>query len=259
MTRTLGNKLAALIGAVSLLLILLFSSLSVSLGAQTTSDGSYLMYRVNLVGTPPMMNKNGQSTSSGDLQTLDGRMSLKIPLGTIIHNAAGKNQEFISALLTQPTSLPGQTKSVIAYELGTPGATFNPTVGLTFNYSDSELQAASISESSLYVAQWNGSSWVKITSDVNTSFNTVSTTIVNFTQYALLGSTAPATTTITAQPTSAPPTTTPTTSASNPLTATQWPSTPGSSVSGGISPIVFVIGVGAVILLIVLLVVSRKK
>jgi len=257
MNKTFGSKFTAAIGGISLLFISLFSTLPLALDAQTTGDGSYQMFGVNLIGTLPMMNKNGQSTSSGDLQTLDGKMSLKIPLGTIIHNAAGRNQEFISAtLIPNPVSLPAQQKCIIAYELGTPGATFNPTVGLTFHYTTADL-SSTVAESSLYIAQWNGSSWVKLTSDVNTSFKTVSTTVSSFTQYALLGSSVPTTTTTAPSTTTAPVTTT-----GNQNTTTSFAlSTSDSSNdgSGSASPMIFVIGGGAVLLLIVLIAISRKK
>jgi len=255
MTNFLSRRLATSFCAVVLIIGLFLLHPEVPIGAQT-SDGSYQLFGVNLVGTLPMMNKNGQSTTSGDLQTLDSRMYIKIPLGTIIHNAAGKNQEFISAtLVPNPTSLPAQQQSVIAYELGTPGAVFNPTVGLTFNYADADLPA-SVSESSLYIAQWNGSAWVRLTSDLNTSFNTVSTTIANFTAYALLGGNSPATTTL-------PPSTLPTMSVTTPTTTTTTPiSTSTTSAppnNDSTSPIIFVIGGGAVLLIITLVVVSRKK
>ncbi|XUX01336.1 MAG: hypothetical protein TUN42_04955 [Dehalogenimonas sp.] len=255
MTKRPGQKVMLSIGTVLLLFAAMLSSLPLSIGAQTTADGSYLMYGVNLVGTLPMMNKNGQSISSGDLQTLDGKMSIKIPLGTIIHNAAGKNQEFISAILVpSPTSLSAQQKSIIAYEIGTPGATFNPTVGLTFTYSDTELPP-SVSESSLYIAQWNGSSWVRIASDLNTSFNTVSTTISSFTTYALIGGSVTVTT---------PPATTTspvTTTANLTTTASTQTSTSETSSSGGSSSstMIFVIGGAGVLLIILLIAVTRKS
>jgi len=254
MSTRFGTKLASLTGIATLLLGLVLTVPETSVHAQTTPDGSYQLFGFNLVGTLPMMNKNGQSTTSGDLQTQDSRMYLKIPSGTIIHNAAGRNQEFISAtLVPNPTSLPDQQKSVIAYELGTPGAVFNPTVGLTFNYSDSELPI-SISESSLYIAQWNGSAWVKLTSDVNTSFNTVSTTISSFTTYALLGGGTPVTITV-------PPSTIPTTTTTSPTTTPVQTSTSTTSNpdSSSTSPLIFIIGGAAVILIVILVVVSRKK
>jgi hypothetical protein len=255
MIRRLGTKSASLIGTISLILALLLSSLSVTVDAQT-SDGSYKLFGVNLVGTLPMMNKSGQSTTSGDLQTLDSRMYLKIPMGTIIHNAAGKNQEFISAtLIPNPTSLPAQQKSILAYELGTPGATFNPTVGLSFNYSDAELPA-SVSEASLYIAQWNGSAWVKLTSDVNTSFNTVSTTISSFTSYALLGGASSPTTTTTLPPSTIPTTSLNPTTTTSIQTSTTATSNPDSSST---SPIIFIVAGGGVLLVIMLVLVTRKK
>ena len=244
------------IGTVSLIFVAMLSSLPLSIAAQTAADGSYLMHGVNLVGTQPMMNKNGQSISSGDLQTLDGKMSIKIPLGTIIHNAAGKNQEFISAILVpSPTSLPAQQKSVIAYEIGTPGATFNPTVGLTFGYSDTELPP-NVSESSLYIAQWNGSSWVRLASDLNTSFNTVSTTISSFTTYALIGGSATVTTTPPATTTSPVTTTTNLTTTASTQTSTSETSSSGGSSN---STMIFVIGGAGVLLIILLIAVTRKS
>jgi hypothetical protein len=254
MTEKIGIRLIKSIVTASLIVFAL-SIFPISIGAQTAGDGSYRMFGVNLVGTLPMMNKTGQSITSGDLLTLDAKMSLKIPLGTIIHNAAGKNQEFISAtMVPNPTSLPTQQKCIIAYELGTPGASFNPTVGLSFSYSDAELPT-SVSESSLYIAQWNGSSWIKIPSDINTSLNIVSTTISSFTAYALL---------VTNVPTTVPVTTTapvPTITTSQTTTASPVPTSSDSSNQGSssVSPILFVVGGGAVLLLILLVVISRKR
>ena len=253
MTKRPVNKLASVISA-SMLVIGLVLSVPQATAYAQTGDGSYKLFGVNVVGTLPMMNKNGQSTTTGDIQSLDGKMSIKIPLGTIIHNAAGKNQEFISAtLVPSPSSLPAQQKSIIAYELGTPGAVFSSTVGLTFNYSDAELPP-SVSESSLYIAQWDGSAWVKLISDVNATYNTVSTTIANFTTYALLGGVSPAVTSV-------PPSTSPTTSVTNPSTSPVQVSTATTSNPGtrAISPVIFIIGGGAIILIIVFILTSRKK
>ena len=73
MTNNLNRKLVSSIGAGFLIIGLLLSLPQAPADAQA-SDGSYQLFGVNLVSTLPMMNKNGQSPTRGDLQTLDSGM-----------------------------------------------------------------------------------------------------------------------------------------------------------------------------------------
>jgi hypothetical protein len=156
-----------------------------ALGAQTASD--FQVFGVNLQGAAPWMNATGRTTTDGLLTTLDGVLSISIPSGTFIRNAAGQPQPFISALVeTSPPSIEPHQRMIYAYSLGTPGATFSPTVGMTFFYNETGIPKE-ILESNLFIGQWDGVRWNALPSLVDTIANSVSASITNFSTYALLG------------------------------------------------------------------------
>ena len=238
---------------VTALLGILFAAPTPSIAQ--TNPGDFLLFGVNLSGTAPWMNDKGQSISSGILATPDSRLILSIPTGTFIRNAAAQPQPFISAtLVANPPAPPSQQILIIAYELGTPGATFSPTIGLKYWYPDAALPP-SVAESSLYIAEWNGSAWVKLPGTIDSAANTVSTSIANFTIYALFGNTQPPSTT-----TSAPPATTTATQTTPPATTSTIP--PSSTNSSGFladSPLTAFLLIGAVVLIVVLFLIARKQ
>ncbi len=150
---------------------------------------------INLSGTSPFMDGNGKSLTAGVLKTPDGKLTLNVPVGVFIWNAAGAAQPFLSAnTIETPPAAPSPQVLIMAYELGTTGVTFNPGIGIAFSYSDAQLPAG-VTESSLYIAWWNGSAWVKLTSSVDATANSVSATITHFTTFALIGQIQPTTTT----------------------------------------------------------------
>jgi len=234
------------------LLTVLSSAAALPLAAQS-SPGDFQLYGVNLSGTLPWMNKDGRSITDGHLTTADGKLTLSIPIGTYIRNAAAKPQEFISAtLITEPPAAPSQQVLVYSYALGTPGATFSPTVGMIFAYTDAALPP-SITESSLYIAEWNGADWTKLPGSLDSINNKVAVTVTNFTTYALFGSAqAPATATV-------PPTTQPTTTPATTTTAGSPTPTGTSSGGSGSSPVLPVILLAGGLILIVFFVAARKK
>lgn len=153
--------------------------------AQTASD--FQVFGVNLEGTAPWMNTSGRTTTDGLLSTLDGVVSISIPSGTFIRNAAGQAQSFISVLPeTSPPSIEPHQRMIFAYSLGTPGAAFSPTVGMTFFYKESGIPKE-VLESNLFIGQWDGIRWNALPSLVDTIANSVSASITNFSTYALLG------------------------------------------------------------------------
>ncbi|XUX01138.1 MAG: InlB B-repeat-containing protein [Dehalogenimonas sp.] len=161
---------------------------------------------IGLSGTSPFMDPNGRSITAGEIKTSDGKVSLSVPVGVYVWNAAGAAQSFLSAApSTNPPSAPPQNSLVMAFELGPNGVTFNPAVILSFNYSDSDIPAG-VREADLYIAWWNGTQWVKLTGTVDSTTNTVSAQITHFTSFALIAQQAPATT---PPPTTIPPTTNP--------------------------------------------------
>ncbi len=259
MTRKIGGGRTAVLRLFSLTVVTaLFGVMFVAplpIAAQG-NPGDFLLFGVNLSGTSPWMNDKGQSISSGILATPDSRLILSIPAGTFIRNAAAQPQPFISAnLVANPPAGPSQQFMIIAYELGTPGATFSPTVGLKYWYPDSALPP-SVAESRLYIAEWNGSAWVKLAGTIDSAANTVSTSIANFSTYALFADLQPPATTTTSPPTT-PVTTLPTLPTST--TATIPASSTNSSGFLTDSPLTVFLLVGAVVLIVVLFVIARKQ
>lgn len=180
---------------------------------------------IGLSGTSPFMDGNGRAVTAGQVGTPDGSLSLSIPIGTYVWNAAGAAQPFLSATpIAEPPQAPPQNSLVLAYELGPTGVTFNPPISLTFNYSDGQVPAGA-NEADLYIAWWDGAKWVKIEGTVNPAANTVTVQVSHFTTFALLAQQQPSPTT-TPPPTTPPPTTMPpptTTSPAPDRNATNWP------------------------------------
>ncbi len=193
---------------------------------------------INLSGTSPFMDGNGKSLTAGVLKTPDGKLTLNVPVGVFIWNAAGAAQSFLSAnTIETPPAAPAPQVLIMAYELGTTGVTFNPGIGIAFNYTDAQLPAG-VSESSLYIAWWNGSAWVKLTSSVDAAANSVSATITHFTThfttFALIGQVQPtATTTPPPTQTTTPP---PSQTTTPPPSQTTTPP-PGSTTTTTLPPV----------------------
>ncbi|XUW99379.1 MAG: fibronectin type III domain-containing protein [Dehalogenimonas sp.] len=141
---------------------------------------------IGLSGTSPFMDGNGRAITAGEIKTSDGKVSLNVPVGVYIWNAAGAAQSFLSAQpINNPPLAPPENSLVMAYELGPNGVTFNPAITLTFNYNDADLPSGA-RETDLYIAWWDGTQWVKLIGTVNTTANTVSVQVTHFTSYALL-------------------------------------------------------------------------
>ena len=206
---------------------------------------------IGLSGTSPFMDGNGRALTGGEIKTPDGKLSLTIPVGTAIWNAAGAAQSFLSASApSTPAAAQPQAVLLVAYELGPSGVTFNPAISLTFGYSEVQLPAGT-READLFVSWWNGTSWVKLTGSVDTVNNTVTAQVGHFSTFGLFAQQPPPTTTLppttTASPSSTPPVTTlPSATNTSPTTApiTDLPDTDGAGVNW---VVVSVVG-GAVIL-----------
>ena len=146
---------------------------------------------IGLSGTSAFMDGNGKSLTAGQISTPDGKLTLRIPVGTYIWNAAGAAQAFISAsVMITPPPVPPQNSLLLAYEMGPNGVTFTPAITLVMTYSDAELPS-STKEGELYITWWNGTEWVKLESTVDTTANTVSAQVSHFTGLAMMVPVAP--------------------------------------------------------------------
>lgn len=178
---------------------------------------------IGLSGNSPWMDGNGRALTEGWIRTEDGLLSLTIPVGTYVWNAAGAGLAFLSAGEPSSSMQPPPNSIILrTYELGPSGATFNPTITLTMSYTFNELPAG-VAATSLYIAWWDGVKWVKLDSTVDAAARTITARVSHFTTFALIAQQPPPPTTTTPPPsTTVPPTTTapaPTTTAPPPTTA----------------------------------------
>ncbi|PVV85220.1 hypothetical protein DD509_02795 [Dehalogenimonas alkenigignens] len=146
---------------------------------------------IGLAGTSPWMDGNGKAITAGTVATPDGTLTLNIPIGTFVWNAAGAAQPFLSAVpLADPPASPDKNILVFAYEMGPTGVTFNPAISMTFKYTDAQVPPGT-REVDLVIAWWNGSQWVMLTGVVDTEANTVTASVSHFTAFALFAPAPP--------------------------------------------------------------------
>ena len=140
----------------------------------------------NLVTSTITTDSTGTAQSSGQLTTLDGKLSIKVDAGTRLLDAAGRPLTFLS--VTVPTTTappPPQGAVILIYDFGPEGATFSPPLTLTLSYDPLELPQ-SVEETELYIAYWDGTQWLPLESVVDTTTKTVSAKVSHFSQFALL-------------------------------------------------------------------------
>ena len=231
-----------------------------------------------------LVNSSGVAQSSAQLTTADGKVTLGIAAGTTLKTASGTAIGSLNAVvMAQPPQPPAGNALILAYELGPNGTQFTPGITLSFKYDPAVLPAG-VSESSLYLAYWDGTQWQKLNSTVDTVNKTVTAVVTHFTGFAILGkieqppvTTPPVTTPpVTTPPTTTPPTTTPPTTTppktTPPTTAppttippttvppTTLPATTTPPSSGpNVWLIVVVVVVCAAILLTVLIIIKRRN
>ena len=101
----------------------------------------------------------------------------------------------VVSLLQAPTenlTAPETGKIVLAYEAGPKGAVFMPAATISVAYPEGTAPG-----SGDHIAWWNGTSWVKLPSVVNSANASVSASASHFTKFALIstgGATSPAST-----------------------------------------------------------------
>ncbi len=138
-------------------------------------------------GTQPFVNFLGYVTQAGQLATPDDTLKLNIASGTRLLNSAGTRLTEFTVVPPSPVPPAPESNAIVAaYDLGPRGATFDPFISLTFNYSGVSLPT-DVAESSLYIAWWDGTSWQILASTVDTAAKTVTANVSHFTEFALLG------------------------------------------------------------------------
>ncbi|TSA54392.1 MAG: hypothetical protein D4R38_02405, partial [Dehalococcoidia bacterium] len=136
------------------------------------------------------VNSSGVVQQSSQLKSQDEKVSLDVAEGTKLLDSQGKALNLLSASeVTSPPTPPAENAIVSAYDFGPDGATFEPAITLTMNYTPDTLPEG-VNEEELYIAYWDGSQWQILESTVDTTAHTVSAKVSHFTQFAVIGTSA---------------------------------------------------------------------
>jgi alpha-tubulin suppressor-like RCC1 family protein len=172
--------------------------------SSSSSSTSYTLSTTGLTSSSTIyVDSNGYTNSSYLLTSTDGKLTISIPSDDLMQTSTNTRLTSItSVVLSAPPSAPTNNVVIQSYSLGPSGATFNPSLTLTFKYGSVNLPSG-VAEDSLYIATYNGSSWERLSGSLNTSDNTISANISHFSYYALMGvMNTSTTTTTTTKPTS---------------------------------------------------------
>ncbi|MGA9048320.1 MAG: Ig domain-containing protein [Dehalococcoidia bacterium] len=138
----------------------------------------------NFLGETATLNVSGNILNlATEISSTDRRVRLNLAAGTVI-NLQG--QSIIGAgNETNPPAASDGSVCLQSYSFNPSGTTFSPTAIMTLKY-ETPLPSG-LSESSLYIAYWNGSTWTKLDSTVNTDAKEVSASVSHFTIFAIRG------------------------------------------------------------------------
>jgi hypothetical protein len=174
-------------------------SITSNTGGGGSVPTSHTLVLVQLAGTC-IVDSNGVTIGSSQLTSMNGNIIMNIASGTKLLDSQGQPLTILSATATTNLPSPPAGSVVISsVEFGPKGATFNPAISVSFKYDPASLPAR-VPGSSLYVAWWDGTSWQKLASTVDSQNNEVTTAISHFTSFALIGTQTPVTTTSTTTP-----------------------------------------------------------
>ncbi len=152
---------------------------------QQSTTGTHLVTQSNVT-----LNNEGVSQTAGQIATIDGNVSFNVAAGSKLLNAQGQPiTQVLADILTSVPPPPPQSTIVLPYEFGPSGATFVPPLTMTLKYDPAKLPPG-VSESTLYIAYWDGSRWQNLPSTVDTTNNTVTALVPHFTDIAVLGQVA---------------------------------------------------------------------
>ena len=141
----------------------------------------------------PYLNGQGEAICNINLTSTNGLVTINILFGTLVLNAQGNPLVDIQiVVLSTPPPPPGYVLVGHAYDCLPAGATFKPTIILTFKYAEADIPAG-VSEQDLVLAYWNGGDqWVNLPTTINAVNNTATARVAHFTPFAILASTGTA-------------------------------------------------------------------
>ena len=165
-------------------------SFSIEVGATTTTTTTTPITQAMTISTSVLGQASSFDVSSaGVLATLTtlssaaGNVQLSLNADTTV-NIEG--QSLTVTAEAAPPAPPSDARLVSAYDITPNDSTFSPDIALTLRYDAASLPQ-DVSESNLYIAFWNGSSWSELPSTVDTQDESVSAQVSHFTVFAILG------------------------------------------------------------------------
>ena len=132
---------------------------------------------------------DGTVQATCQLKTSDGNLTLDIAKGIRLLDSLGKALKTLSVTL-EPSPSPSGEAIIVAYNLGLNGATFSPAITLIIKYDPATLPEG-VAEKALYIAYWDGSKWIALTTTVNAEANNASCKPSHFTTFAVLAKLTP--------------------------------------------------------------------
>lgn len=233
----------------------------------TTTPTANSITGTGIVDVSSVVNSSGIFTQHVEVSSSDSLVQVEID-----QNVVGKTQDglpltqiSVVPMATSPAA-PAQSNIIgLTYDLGPDGATFNPAITLTFTYDPAQVPAG-VDPSTLVIAFYNNATaqWVSLTDiTVDPVTHVITGKTTHFTPFTVIAFAKPAATvpaattpavTTPAVTTPAVTTTAPTTGATTPTATTDSPTTTSNWLL-----IAGIIGAVAVIGLIVIMSVRRKK
>ncbi|MBI2851679.1 MAG: hypothetical protein HYX84_01050 [Chloroflexi bacterium] len=130
---------------------------------------------------------SGKALSEAKLTTIDGKATLTVAQGTVLQTKDGTPLMSLTAapLAGTPPAAPPDHSVIVAQDFGPDGATFNPALTVSMTYDPANLPAG-INENKLSLAYWDGTGWTKLDSVVDTAARTVTAQVSHFTVVGIL-------------------------------------------------------------------------
>ncbi len=188
-----------------------------------------------------ILNAAGIVQTGTHLITSDGNIQMEIPAGTRILSAQAQPPNSLTASRAAETLPVSRDKILQRYNLSPESIIFTPSIKMTMKYDPAALPLGT-TQSSLYIAYWDGSQWQALQSTVDMQARTVSAMLSRLAPLALfsmmpapvsspapLPSPSPAPTTVVPEPQLTPSQT------SAPVTAT--PAVTTTTIPASLSPV----------------------
>ncbi|MGA2367882.1 MAG: hypothetical protein ABSF74_04850 [Dehalococcoidia bacterium] len=131
---------------------------------------------------------NGLLAVAKKLSSADGRISLSFSVNAAV-TTNGATLITLGAQASPPVPPPG-VKLIQAYGFSPDNFTVSPAASVTLKYDSASLPSQ-VDESNLYIAQWNGVTWIPLSSTVNTIAKTVAAQLKSLSTIAILGKVNP--------------------------------------------------------------------